>query len=269
MVRKPAGSHRVTTAAAALLTAAQAGGCDRSRDTEGAGPRAVRDDGAPSSILDGVFVHDFGLHAWANDSPLDLRHTFVLTNVSKETLELVKVGRSCGCVVAEPDERSIPPAGTLSLDATLTMANQGTQTQHIQLVFKDGRRQQLTLVGSAREAAGLHFGQGAVDLTTGHESAVDIFLITAGEGLSPPTPDLLAPEGVNVRFTSWIPAIWLPDGHPERYRRWTGRVRLRPDEDWAPDRGSVLLVRQGRLETQLALDGMPTWNSSGASRAAP
>jgi hypothetical protein len=94
--------------------------------------------------LSGDFTHDFGAVVLEKlGQPIELKHTFQLTNISEEPVRLMAARPDCGCVNARQGlPATILPGKTFGLG--VTMALQASQKDVIiYLEFEDGREQKL------------------------------------------------------------------------------------------------------------------------------
>ena len=175
--------------------------------------------------LDGVRRHDFGM-AQLIDGPVVFRHTFVLTNTSRRTIELASIGTTCGCTVAEPSTRTIGPGEVLEIEATLTLKNQGRKTSKIFLEYGGRDLDVLYLEGSARKRQRLSAAPGPRRLDPGVDLQRVILYIDYDGNDEPPAPSVTAPDGIDASFGGWeqVSRVRRADGLPAR---WRGRVTLR------------------------------------------
>lgn len=175
--------------------------------------------------LDGVRRHDFGM-AHLVDRPVEFKHTFVLTNTSRRTIELANIGTTCGCTVAEPSTRTIGPGEVLEIDATLTLKNQGHKTSKIFLEYGGTDLDVLYLQGSARKQQRLSVAPGPKKLDPGVDLQRVILFLDYDGNDEPPAPSITAPDGVDAVFGGWeqVTRVRSARGLPAQ---WRGRVTLR------------------------------------------
>ncbi len=175
--------------------------------------------------LDGVRRHDFGI-AELVDRPVEFRHTFVLTNTSRRTIELANIRTTCGCTVAEPSTRTIGPGEVLEIEATLTLKNQGRKTSKIFLQYGGRDLDVLYLEGSVRRRQRLSVAPGPRKLDPGVDLQRVILFLDYDGNDEPPAPSVTAPDGVDASFGGWqqVSRVRRADGLPAQ---WRGRVTLR------------------------------------------
>lgn len=104
-------------------------------------------EGAPKILCDQP-VYDFGDH----DNDVDVKHGFTISNTGSGNLEIASVKTSCGCTVAELEDKSLAPGESTKVRATLSLKGKRGK-QHKQIVVHSNDPQtphyQLTMMGNA------------------------------------------------------------------------------------------------------------------------
>lgn len=179
--------------------------------------------------LDGERHHDFG-SATLIDAPVELAHTFVLTNTGSSTIEIANIRTSCGCTAAEPSTRTVGRGETLEIAATLTLKKEGRKKSRIFLEYGNSDRDVLNLEGWARHDKQLSVAPGPTRLIPGEVLERLISFRDYETNDEPPPPTVRAPAGVEAAFSGWrqVSRLRPRDGMPAR---WSGQVRIRHGED--------------------------------------
>lgn len=179
---------------------------------------------ASGSPLVGASSYDFGEQAYRN-GPLELRHTFTLTNRSDATVRIEKVATSCGCTAGAVSREAVEPGGSVEISATLKFDAPGRRRETIWLNLGETGVHTLSLSGIARRAYEFFAVQKAIRLS--QDTAGTILLVATGVGNDPepPTPDIHLPNGTEAHFDGWR-LVFGSDEASGRPSRWQGVVKV-------------------------------------------
>lgn len=193
------------------------------------------------AAFEGPMRHDFGLVPIQPGETVYRKHQFVLRNASGRALTIARVFTTCGCAVAEPDERVVPDAGELKIDATLAFTNSGRLAEPVQAdLGKDGV---LTLVleGTGRVAGSMQVLPNSLAVVAGGSSSVEVFFLDFESEAAPSDLAMDLPEGVNGTRSPWelIHPCRPSDGVPAR---WRTTVQFSPALSVSPKRTSAAFI---------------------------
>ena len=205
-------------------------------------------------MLAGERRHDFG-NVELGDDHVTLEHTFVLTNTSRRTIEIVGLETTCGCTVVDPSTRSVGPGESVEIEATLTLRKEGRKKSKIFLHYDANDVDVLYLEGWARNRVRLWVRKGSMRPDVGGVLEREIVFIEYDDNDEPPTPVLTPGDGIDATFSGWEQVKSVrSNGWPAR---WRGRVQLtRTAPTLAPD--AAVEVAVGPDQTvRLALGSGP------------
>ncbi len=174
-------------------------------------------------MLTGERRHDFG-NAELGDGPVLLKHTFVLTNTTRRTIEIAGVETTCGCTAADPSMRVVGPGESVEIAATLTLSKEGRKKSKIFLHYDASEVDVLYLQGWARKRVRLWVRPGRMRPDVEGVREREIVFIEYDSNDEPPAPALTPPDGVEATFSGWEQVKSVrSNGWPAR---WRGRVRM-------------------------------------------
>ncbi len=172
-------------------------------------------------LLAGVRGHDFG---WVeiDDEPVELKHTFELTNRTGRSVEIRDIRTSCGCTVATPRVTAVKPGETTQIDATLTLRKEGRKEATIYLRYDTGAVDTLHVEASARKRKRLYVGPTSWALRPGKPIERAIFYLDYESNDTPPVPRITAPPGVEAGFGQWsqLTRRRRLEGKPAHWQGW-------------------------------------------------
>lgn len=97
-------------------------------------PPANASAGAQPKIMSPEPIHNFGNQR----TDKDVEHNFVIRNVGEGTLVIRQVRTSCGCTVAQPEDKTLEPGAETRVKAKLKLrGRQGPQTKTITVESND------------------------------------------------------------------------------------------------------------------------------------
>lgn len=193
--------------------------------------------------LTGDMHHDFGTVAIVGRSS-SFSHTFHLRNRRAEPVVIEHVRSGCGCTKAEASTMTVAPGETVDVDVTLSLARAGRKRTNVYLEIADFGPQTLWIqaVGH-REAAALTATSSSLHLTRGAPTPLMVMAEVQSTDLAPPTPTVVAPDGVTVSFRGWKP-VTARDPETARAAQWRGMFDVSLADGAAPD-GAELTVALG------------------------
>ena len=174
-------------------------------------------------MLAGERRHDFG-NVELGDDHVTLQHTFVLTNTSRRTIEIVGLETTCGCTVVDPSTRSVGPGESVEIEATLTLRKEGRKKSKIFLDYGASEVDVLYVQGWARKRVRLLAAPGPMRPDADGVLEREIVFLEYDGNNKPPAPVLTTPDGVEATFSGWEQVKSVrSNGWPAR---WRGRVRI-------------------------------------------
>lgn len=204
------------------------------------------------AAFEGPMRHDFGLVSIQPGETVYRNHQFVLRNASGRALTIARVFTTCGCAVAEPDERTIPDAGELRIDATLAFTNSGRLAEPVQVdLGKDGV---LTLVleGTGRLARSMQVLPNSLSIVAGGSSKIELFFLDFESDATPSNLASDLPEGVTGTVGAWesIHPRNPSQGVPAR---WRTTVQFSAALSVSPKRTSATFTLPGGMSSRVPL----------------
>ena len=206
------------------------------------------------SPLAGERSHDFGIVRF-DTAPKFVEHTFLLTNRTRDVLEIRAVRTTCGCTVARTTATSVQPGESFEVAVQFEFTNSGHRRKPLHVVLKDHRVVTLWIEGTGRETRQLSSVRDEVALSAQKPSYVSIFYLRfEGEQSPPPAPVIRAPAGVTSTLINWKLAVRgdASEGKPDQ---WSGQIKLEYDGSPLPDNAAVDVTagRDQRLQVKLRI----------------
>ncbi len=189
--------------------------------------------------LSGERSHDFGTVELL-DKPVELEHTFVLTNRSRRRVEIANVKTSCGCTVAEPSTRLLEPGDSVKIEATLTMKDDVRKKAKSYLDYGADDVDVLYLEAFARLRQRLKVAPGRDTLGPGETLDRLIFYLDYDSNEPPPAPRITGPEGVAAEMNGWTKVAGRRTSTGSA-ARWRSRLRVELTADTLPPDASVVI----------------------------
>src|SRR5690606_21293393 len=109
------------------------------------------------NVLDGPRAHDFGEVIVPGTTAVEVSETLRWKNVSGEVLELIRVSSTCGCLVADPVQRSYDPGEEIAVPVTLRLTGSGVEQQSIRLDFSSGLSHHILVQATGKRLHDLSF----------------------------------------------------------------------------------------------------------------
>ncbi|MHC4128650.1 MAG: DUF1573 domain-containing protein [Planctomycetota bacterium] len=203
-------------------------------------------------VLTGDDAVDFGT-AQLVAEPVTFKHTFLLTNRKRRSIEIRDIKTTCGCAVAEPSTTTLEPGASVEIASTLTLKREGLKDARIFLIYGDGtERDVLHLRGAARLKQRLSVVPGPAALAPGAVVERVLFYLDYDSNDSPPAPRITAPAEVRAEFTQWTQMTRRrrAQGLPAR---WRGEVRLERADEASPDHATVVVEVGADQKAQIPL----------------
>jgi len=178
------------------------------------------------SPLRGVAAHDFSVVQFTR-RPVELHHTFHLTNPTGHPVTITKSASSCGCTVTRPLSAVVAPRDAVDTEVALRLAEPGARAERVWLVLSEEHgAHELNVSAVAMATERFFLAQRAVVLTPGQPCQITAVWTTRRPGAPPPPLELEAPANVNAHFDGWR---FLHGADPElgRMAHWQATVSLR------------------------------------------
>lgn len=185
---------------------------------------ASRDAGGTHAPLSGQTSHDFGEVRY-DGTVAELRHTFHLTNDSRDIINIVDTVSSCGCTVAEVSSTELDPGETVEIDITLKLTQAILRRETVWLRLGDGETVTLAVEALARRIQDFYSLQEAVFL---RDEPEDIVLVATDLDTDVPPADPLvrvSTSSASAAFHGWQ-RVFRHDKAAGRPARWQGIVRV-------------------------------------------
>lgn len=193
-----------------------------------------------ANVLDGPRAHDFGEVIVPGTTAVEVSETLRWKNGSGEVLELIRVSSTCGCLVADPVQRSYGPGEEIAVPVTLRLTGSGIEQQSIRLDFANGMSHHILVQATGKRLHDLEFVTSIVRVESEPVEVIAYYL----DYTSDDHPGAAEWSGDTDRFSVVLVADWelisardAATGQPARWQA-SWRVGILPD---APSR------RSGRL----------------------
>ncbi len=195
-------------------------------------------------LLSGEHRHDFGVLEMAGH-PLRLTHTFVLANPTSRTLQVQDVKSTCNCTVASVSTRSIEPGGEISIEASMSLTNDGRKAATVTLVCGDDGTESLHLSAAVRMRQRLDVPAQEAPLAPGKTLVRALQYADYDSDETPPRPEFSAPEGVTVTVGDWA-QYQKRQASLTRPAMWRAQMQITQSAiAGAPPVGSLIAIRVG------------------------
>jgi len=174
--------------------------------------------------LAGELSHDYGNMPIYGRSA-SAAHTFHLRNRTGKTITIEKIIPGCGCAEVEESTRVLEPGETVDISVTLTLGRSGRKKTDVTLVLGEAGVQTLWIEGTGRKELSLWLSQRHLELTRGEATPFLLIVEVMSTDAEPETPEVKAPEPVEVEFVGWE-RLEKRDARTAWAARWRGRFRV-------------------------------------------
>ena len=184
----------------------------------------------PRPPLAGETSHDFGLVSVPPEFPVELRHTFVLTNRRNHPIKIVAARPTCGCTTMLRTEfpRTVEPGAVFELPVLFNFHSVKKEVT-IELVLETDGVQSLRISATGRFESRLYASSYDLALDDKGHGELNLVANIYGTDAMPAPPTVKAPQGVRAAFIGWA-LRWAPKDPADVPCQWDGRVEIEMDD---------------------------------------